>query len=193
MDDITLAEVLPPDIFALLVDVNGFIAFQGALHVRGIASEPSWHSLGGAWTGQRALHLLFSAILPSDIPFAQDALGNQFVLRDDRVWRLESETGELDPLDLDVQDWLAALTTSPGKLLPVDVVAQFRADGEELVPGYLLSVYPPFCAAESAAGISLRAIPAQETIESLADFAANIAASGDGSRIRIVTDKNGAV
>lgn len=192
MDNITLAEALPLDIFALLVDVNGFIAFHGALHVRGIVSEPSWHSLGSAWKGERALHLLFSAILPTDIPFAQDALGNQFVYRDDRVWRLESETGELHPLDLDVQDWLAALTTSPEDLLPVDVVAQFRAGGEELMPGYLLSVYPPLCAAESAAGISLRAIPAQETIEFLADFAANIAAFGDGSRIRIVIDKNGA-
>jgi hypothetical protein len=91
MDDVPLAEELPADVRALLVDVNGFVAFDGALHVRGVSAEPSWHSLSDAWRGEKALHRLFPSIAPADVPFAQDALGNQFVLREDRVWRLESE------------------------------------------------------------------------------------------------------
>ncbi|HEX7830647.1 MAG TPA: hypothetical protein VF787_13405 [Thermoanaerobaculia bacterium] len=192
MDDNSLAEAIPQEISAVLTDVNGFIAFDGALHVRGISAEPTWHSLGSAWKGERALHVLFPAILPADIPLAEDALGNQFVLRNKRVWFLESETGELHPLDLAIHDWFTSLITLPDSLLPINVVEQFRSEGEELLPGYLLSVYPPFCAQESAAGVSLRAIPAHERIEFLAEFAAQIAGHVNGSRIRTVIDRSGA-
>ncbi|HYO76391.1 MAG TPA: hypothetical protein VE010_08010 [Thermoanaerobaculia bacterium] len=187
LDDIDTAEATPMDVWATVVDVNGFIAFGGALHVRGICFEPSWHSLGAAWTGERALHRLFPAIQPEDVPFAQDALGNQFVLREERVWFMEGETGELHSLGFDIQDWLAALIASPGNFLPLHVLEQFRAGGDELRPGYLLSAYPPFCAKESADGVSLRAIPIDERLGFLAALAAQLTTLPDGSRVRIAT------
>jgi hypothetical protein len=192
-DDMGLAEATPQDIFAVLIDVNGFIAFDGALHVRGISAEPLWHSLASAWKGEGPLHRLFPAILPTDIPFAQDALGNQFVLREGLVSQLEGETGELHPLNLDIQDWLASLIKSPDDFLPLAIVERFRVGGKELRPGHLLGVYPPFCAAESAAGVSLRAIPARERIKFLADFATQIRGHKDGSHLRIVRNRDGAV
>lgn len=95
MDDIRLAEAIPLDPWAVLNDVNGFIAFDGAFHVRGITDDPPWHSLGRAWKGERALHCLFPALSPDDVPFAQDGLGDQFIFRADHIWRLKAETGEL--------------------------------------------------------------------------------------------------
>jgi hypothetical protein len=80
------------------------------------------------------------------------------------------------------------MLTSPDELLPVRIVEQFQSDGHELLAGQLLNVYPPFCSLESAAGVSLRALPALQLIAFLAEFAAQLAAYEDGSRIRIAVD-----
>jgi hypothetical protein len=190
MDDVLLAEALFQDVFAVVIDVNGFIAFDGAFHWRGICAQPAWHSLSEAWTGSHALHRLFSAIQPTDIPFAQDALGDQFVLRDELVWSLASETGELHPLGMDIQDFLAALGTSPRDFLPIGAIEQLKQEGRSLQPGELISAYPPFCSKESANGVSLRPVPAQERLRFLADFARQIAGVADGSVVRVVIDND---
>lgn len=192
MNDMSLAEQVPLDLFAVLVDVNGFVVFEGAFHLRGICAGPEWHSLDEAWRGDRAIHRQFPAVERSDIPFAQDALGNQFLLRDESVWLLAAETAELRPLELDFQDLLRSFIERPDDLLPTDMIRQFESGGELLHPGQLLSVYPPLCAQESAAGVSLLAVPALERIAFLSEFAAQIAGSANGARIRIVVEKNGA-
>jgi hypothetical protein len=33
---------------------------------------------------------------PGDVPIAQDAVGDQWLLRDDRLWQLASETGAVE-------------------------------------------------------------------------------------------------
>jgi len=54
-----------------------------------------------------------------------------------------------------------------------------------LQPGYRLNVYPLLCTKEASLGVSTRAIPVQEQLRFLADFAAQIATAPDGSAIRI--------
>lgn len=192
MDDIVLAEAIPFDLSAVLTDVNGFIAFDGAFHVRGIAAEPLWHSLGAAWKGERALHRLFPVLSPNDVPFAQDALGDQFIFRDDHICRLEAETGELHATGMDTQDFFRALIDTPEQQLPLGFVRRFHDEGGVLLPGQLLSVYPPLCTKESASGVSLRAISAIERVEFLAHFAQQTADLTDGSRVEFRVDEGGA-
>ena len=38
-------ENLPGDLIEVLWQVNGFVAYAGGLHVRGMTDEPEWHSL----------------------------------------------------------------------------------------------------------------------------------------------------
>ena len=82
----------------ILSDANGFILHEGALHVRGVSFAPEWHSLRAAWRGPSAFHTLYESVLSTDIPFAQDQVGDQFLLRDGRVLRVSAETGEVDAL-----------------------------------------------------------------------------------------------
>ncbi len=96
LGNVTLVSELPTDYAATLREVNGFIAFDGGFHLRGICDEPAWHSLFAAWRGEGALHRVFSALLESDVPFAEDCMGDQFVLRDSVVRRLAAETGRLN-------------------------------------------------------------------------------------------------
>src|SRR5688500_8926701 len=110
IDDVELLRELPPSLVRILSDANGLILHEGALHMRGASLAPEWHSLRAAWRGPSAFHTLYESVLPTDIPFAQDQLGDQFLLRDGRVLRLSAETGEVDALADSLEDFLSRVT-----------------------------------------------------------------------------------
>jgi hypothetical protein len=120
-----------------------------------------------------------------DVPFGEDALGHQFVLRDGIVHRLDSEVGELESLDVDLADFDAAVRADPVSYLRLAPLERFRADGGFLQPGQLLSIYPPYVFEESGKGVSMRAISAGDRLGFLAGLAAAIRDVPDGTRIAI--------
>lgn len=189
MDDQETLDRLPEDYRALLAQMNGFIKFGGGLHVRGACLEPDWHSLRQVWTGERALHQLFPQLQADDIPFGQDALGDQYLLRNGVVHHLRAETGALDSLQCGLFDFLAAAEADPVEYLALVPLLKFQEQGQHLEPGYLLSAYPPFCTPESAKGVHLDAVPTLERIAFLAHFAAQIAELPDGQKFRIKLEK----
>src|SRR5260370_1844592 len=79
-----------------LEERNGFVAFGGGLHVRGICAAPAWHSLARFWSGDDALHRTYTSIQPDDVPFGEDALGDQFFLRGADCWRLIAEVDDVE-------------------------------------------------------------------------------------------------
>jgi hypothetical protein len=185
IDDTTILERLSPAHRAFLSQLNGIVAFAGGLHIRGACREPSWHALRAAWDGPRALHAMYPGVRASDIPFAEDALGDQFLLRDGVVHRLEAETGQMVSLDRELIAFLEASCADPIEFLQLAPLQRFWAEGGRLEPGQLLNVYPPFCTTESRAGVSLRAVPAAERIGWLAEFAAQIQDLPEGTSVQI--------
>jgi hypothetical protein len=183
LDDIEILPRLPASYTRLLASRNGFIAFDGGLHIRGACLEPPWHSLRSAWEGPDALHQLFSEIGPDDVPFGQDALGDQFILRVGVVHRLSAESDELTSLNLDLDAFLAAAAADPIGFLALQPLLHFQAQGGRLTPGQLLSVYPPFVFKESGGDASLRAIPALERLRFLAQLARHVREAPDGTKI----------
>ncbi|NLS94680.1 MAG: SMI1/KNR4 family protein [Planctomycetaceae bacterium] len=182
VDDRAFLSSLPAALQEVLADSNGFIILQGALHVRGVCSEPEWHSLRHAWHGDKAFHKLYDAVTPDDIPFAQDCVGDQFLLRDGHVVRLLAETGEIEGVAVDLQEFFAKVDENP-----VDFPSS--APDHPLQPGQLLHAYPPFCVKASASAYSLKACPAHKVILFHADFARQIAHVPEGGQIEIeVTD-----
>ena len=169
-----IVAALPDELVALLRQVNGFILREGALHVRGVCDEPPWHSLAAAMTGPRALHRLYPSLRASDVPFAQDCVADQFVLRDGVVHRLESETGTLEALDLSLAAFFAQAEADPVEFLGMQPLQRHRQEGGALQPGQVLHVYPPFCTREAANGVSLRAVPVGDALAFLADFARHV-------------------
>jgi hypothetical protein len=180
---------LPSEYAATLHEINGFVAFDGGFHLRGICEEPAWHSLLAAWHGEEALHRLFPALLDSDVPFAEDCMGDQFVLRDSVVHRLAAETGVLQPMSLSWSQFFAALLADAFAFLQLHPLVQFQREGGHLEPGQLLNAYPPFITKEAADGVSLAAVPAHERIHFLSDFARQLASAGEGEQFRIVVSE----
>lgn len=182
IDDHEFLTSLPSALQEVFAESNGFILLHGALHVRGVCAVPTWHSLRNAWQGDMAFHKLYDTVTPSDIPFAQDCVGDQFLLRNNHVVRLLAETGEVEGVAFDLQEFFTKVEEDPEKFLSC-------APDHPLQPGQLLHAYPPFCVKPTGKGYSLRACPAHEVILFHADFAKQIAHVPDGGQIEInVTD-----
>jgi hypothetical protein len=184
IDDLPTFEQLPAEYQALLEQINGFIQWGGGLHGRGACHEPAWHAIATAWRGELALHRLYPAVRESDVPFAQDALGDQYLLRD--VWRLAGETGELESVGVGLFDFLATAQNDPIATLSLQPLVRFWEQGGALEPGQLLNVYPPFCFQESARGVSFRPTSSAGQIRFLAALVAQLANLPPGSRVRLV-------
>lgn len=171
-----LLDGLPAPLAGYLRDTNGWVALGGALHVRGVCIEPAWHSLPVARTHLKRGYELGR----KDVCFAQDGLGNQFVWRDDRVVRLDAETGRWQDCRVDIDGFFAAALADPDQWL-----GYHHVRATPLAPGQLLLAYPPRCTAEAADGVSLKAIVAHEVIDFHAAFAAQIKDLPPGAQIRI--------
>jgi len=182
IDDVEILRDLPPGLVRVLSDTNGFILHEGALHVRGASLTPEWHSLRAAWRGPSAFHTLYESVQVTDIPFAQDQVGDQFLIRNGTVLRLSAETGEVEP----VADTLEIFLSRVGK----DIEGFLNVGlGYSMQPGQLLLAYPPFVFRESGAGASLKPVRAGEVILFHADLARQIRDVPDGGQAEFkVTD-----
>lgn len=183
--DPEILERIPAELWRHLLQVNGSILFDGGLHIRGAVLAPDWHSLRHVWLGDFALHKLFPALVEKDVPFAQDCLGDQFLLRDRVVHKLNAESGDLESLEMDFETFMHQSQENPMEFLSLQPLLQFQKEGGELKPGQLLNVYPPYITKEAAQGVVLRAISMFDRIGFLADFAKQIAGIADGGKIKV--------
>ena len=183
-DDPELLDQLPDELATLLRDCNGFVAYRGGLHVRGICAEPSWHSLRAAWRGPESFAARYPEVREGDIPFAEDPLGDQFLLRAGLVARLRSEIGEVVPTGLDLTAFLDRVRADPIATLVLYPLLQFEGEGERLRPGQLLTAFPPVCTEEARDGVLLRAVPVADRLAFLAELAAQLAGVPVGSQLK---------
>jgi hypothetical protein len=180
-----VVDLLPANLVDLLTRINGFVQFGGGLHVRGVCAEPTWHSIAEVMVGPRALESQYEWVLPTDVPFAQDCMADQFLLRDGQVYKLQSETGKVHSLDLRLPQFFAALEADPVGFLAMHPLLRFQHEGTRLEPGQVLQAYPPFCTKEAASGVSLRAISAIEALGYLAEFSRQASGLADGEMVRV--------
>jgi len=187
--DVEILAELPEDYRELLTETNGFVLFDGGLHVRGAVLTPEWHSIRKVWFGNFALYKLFPAIMKTDIPFAQDCFGDQFVLRENVVYKLDAEIGELHSWEVNLQGFLHQVQEEPIEYLSLEPLLQFKSEGGKLLFGELISVYPPFVSQESADGVSLKAVSMFERISFLAELAEQLANFSDGESLSLEIGK----
>lgn len=183
--DQEIESLLPDNLLSLLKQINGFIQFGGGLHVRGLCNEPEWHSLRSALFGENAIHKLYPSVEKSDIPFAQDCVADQFLLRDRTVYKLFAETGELESLDFGLGSFLSAASADPVEFLGLEPLLQLQNQEQHLEPGQVIHVYPPFCTEEAKNGVSLKPVSTTEAIAFLSGFSKQINTVGNGGKIEI--------
>ena len=188
--DSRILNCLPQNLTSLLKQVNGFIQYDGGLHVRGVCKEPEWHSIEFAMNSSSAFHINYTDIANTDIPFAQDCVGDQFLLRKDMVFKLYSESGDIEDYGLDLFSFLDQAANNPVEFLGLHPLIQLHNEGNKLNFGELIHVYPPFCSNESKNGVSLRPLPSLEVLHYLADLSKTISGMSDGEKLKIIVKEN---
>ncbi len=186
VDDQALLDELPGQLADILRQTNGLVACSGAFHLRGACSDPVWHSLRAAWRGPTAFAATYRSVHPGDIPFAQDALGDQYLLRESRVWRLSAESDEVEACAASLTEFLERVSADPIRYLLLGPLVAFWNEGGVLAPGQLLSVYPPLVT-EHNGRYSYRAISASDRLGALASFASQVRDLPDGTTVSITT------
>ena len=141
----TLEFEIPDALKNVLNQINGFIQYHGGLHIRGICKKPEWHSLQEVMTGKFCLYKKYKSIHKTDLMFAQDCMADQYFIREDKVYKLYAESGEIEYKDTSVSDFINNSITSPVEYLEMEPLLQFQTDGNNLEPGEVLHAVPPFC------------------------------------------------
>lgn len=174
----------------LLERRNGGYFWGGALHVFGACDEPAFHSLV-RWNAPDGWRAPYGEDLDGVFFFAEDAFGDQFALdAKGHVLRLKAETGALEELADDFDQWLLIVVEATDELLGRGTFAAWASQNGRLEPGSQLQAFPPYLFAEDPDDVQLEAVDAFENMEFHAAIAAQLAAIPDGAAARIeVTDE----
>jgi hypothetical protein len=183
-EDAQLLEELPRELAMVLRHTNGFVATRGAFHLRGASFTPAWHSIRVAWRGPHALAERYRTVHEADVPFAEDALGDQYLLREGEVWRLDAESDRMELSAPSLHYFLEAVSDDPVCFLNLGPLLEFWDQGGHLEPGQLLSVHPPLLV-NYEGNYSYRAVSTGDRLGALAAFAAQVRDLPDGAAIEI--------
>ncbi len=186
INDSHIYDALPRVLQDFYAQINGLVAFDGGLQIHGCVKSPDWFALRHAI---EHVHAHYDTIRSGDIPFAQDCLGDHYVLSDSMVVHLNGETGEIDPLEISFEQFLIQACENPVDFLSLQPLERYKADGGALKPGNLLNVYPPFSMQTDDQEYSLKAIDALEQRNFLTDYYAQIKNLRDGQEVQIVAPK----
>ena len=171
IEDQQLFDELPECLQDFYEDLNGLVAFNGGIHFRGCVINPTWHSLYEALKGPNALHKKYESLTSNDIPFAQDCVGDQYILRGDFVYHLNAELDEIEDLEIDFEEFIENCIEDPIEFLSLHPLIQFHNEDGELKPGELLNSYPPFCLENPSDEYDLKAVPVQKQLNYLIQIA----------------------
>ena len=183
INDTGTFEILPDYLQQFYLKQNGLICFDGALHIRGCVQNPIFHSLNEFWFGKHALADLFSSITKNDIPFAQDFLGDQYLIRGNEIIHLQSEFDEIENLRISFEEFIARSIQNTNNFLLTEPLRFYLKSNSKLVPGQLLSVFPPYCI-ETESERHFGAVDAIEHLHYLSDLARQIKIHKDGTSIK---------
>lgn len=183
ISDQKILKKLPMELSEFYRKQNGLIAYSGGVHIRGCVETPEWHSLRNYWIGNNAFYKTYDKIKKSDIPFAQDCYGNQFLYRKGSISKLYTETGDIEEIATSFNDFINEIIEEPDDYLWLYDFNNFLNEGGEIKPGQLVSVYPPFCS-EKSSSLSLTPISLEERLSFLANLYIQINNLPNGSKIK---------
>ncbi|MGB0862150.1 MAG: SMI1/KNR4 family protein [Saprospiraceae bacterium] len=182
--DQSLFDELPAEMQAFYSQMNGIVAYEGGFQVRGCVNDLDWFSLRKIWKGDWNLYETYDSILPSDIPFAQDGFGDQFLLRDGLVYKLHAEHGELEKIGIGFIDFMKLVTAHPVEILLLESFKNLYETGTEIKEGELMNVTPPFVF-ETKNKRTFKAVPVRERLLFLKSLYDQIKNMKNGDRVGV--------
>ncbi len=176
---------LPPSYRRALERRNGGYFYGGALHLFGACREPAFHSLG-IWNAADGWRASFGPATGGLTFFAEDAFGDEFAFgASGRVFALRAESGRVEELADDFDQWLSMAVEAPDELLSRGTFARWVQAHGHLPRGSQLQAYPPYLFAEDPDRVQLDAVDAFDNMAFHAALAETLANLPEGSRVKL--------
>lgn len=166
---------------AMLGRVNGFYAFESALHV--FPSGTSERMSVELWNDPDLWRRDYEDLTDGLVFFAEDVFGGQFVLCDAGVGTFDPETGDVDVIAGDLASWAAAVLGDYEMLTGFLLAHEWQVRHGALVEGERLVPKLPFVTGGAFGVDNLYAADAVEGMRARGNLAVQIRDLPDGAKI----------
>ncbi|GIV13540.1 MAG: hypothetical protein KatS3mg021_1822 [Fimbriimonadales bacterium] len=165
---------------------NGFYAFACALHVFPTCAQQEGFDLI-AWNETSLWRGDYGAAAEGFLFFAENLFGDQFALRDNRVWLFDPETGVAEPFADTLAGWASRILQDPEAVGFATALAWQQAYGD-IPPGKRLFCKIPFVLGGT---VDLSNLYIGDPIDALrwrADLARQLRGLPPGTPVRLVIE-----
>ena len=165
--------------------VNGFYAFEGALHVlpAGAALRPGQRTLE-EWNDPEPWRGAYGSLADGHLFFAEDAFGGQFSIRDEAVCTFDPETGDAEILATDLEGWADKILSDYAVLTGSPLGHDWQVRHGPLPIGQRLAPKLPFVLGGEFVVDNLFAVDAVEGMRMRGDLASQLRDRPDGATVR---------
>jgi hypothetical protein len=136
-DDTTLIQDFPlgSELLSMLQRKNGFYAFDSALHVFPITSQPVGGKNLAEWNSDSLWRSDYGDLTSRLLFFAEDVFQDQFCLSSSGVLRFNSETGGTKPFADSLENWAEVLLRDYNQATGWILAKTWQAEHGPLAPG----------------------------------------------------------
>jgi len=177
------------ELLSMLERKNGFYAFESALHVFPLSSEPLYGTSLDEWNSDSLWRNDYGDLTMGMLFFAEDALQDQFCLSTSGVLRFSAETGGSKPMADSLESWAETILRDYDRETGWTLVNKWQAENGPLPPGTRLMPKIPFFLGGAYSMENLWAGDAVEGMRFKADLALQTRNLRDGTQVRMVIGK----
>jgi hypothetical protein len=121
-------------------------------------------------------------------PFAYDVFADVFVVLENGIGRVATETGALDETWASLDAWAEEVIANPEEILGEELLQNWSARFGQLQPGYRLTPKMPFIFGGTYELDNIVAMPIGDILQFRAEIARQVKDLPDGARVLIDTD-----
>ena len=179
---------LADELLGMLRIKNGFYAFESALHVFPTHQTPDEPSLR-QWNAASLWRAAYPAMPDDCVFFAEDIFGGQFCTWDGEFHSFEPETGELQYIANDIENWAKAILSDYPFLTGFEFAHRWQESNGSIPPGKRLLPKMPFVMGGEYSIENLYVADSIEGMRFRGNIASQIQDSPDGTPIKFeITD-----
>lgn len=167
----------------LLRKKNGFYGFESALHV--FPTAKSSMICVEDWNASDLWRDSYAELAQGLIFFAEDVFGNQFCISETGIGLWEAETGQMERVAKDFEEWASRLLEDYDFLTGYSLAHEWQELNGILKPGFRLLPKIPFVAAGKYEVANLYACDSIKAMRFRGELACQIKDVPDGSRIEL--------
>ena len=187
-DDTAVVNDFPlrSELLSMLQHKNGFYAFESALHVFPLTSEPVSGANLAEWNSDSLWRSDYGDLAAGLLFFAEDIFQDQFCISSSGVLRFNAETGGTKPFANSIENWAEIVLRDSDQATGWAFAKTWQAEHGPVAPGKRLMPKIPFFLGGAYSIDNLWAGDAVDGMRFKADLAIQTKSLPDGAQVRIV-------